>query len=331
MQLTLESYLQSQFPTSNWVPVFRNDINAASSVFFIGYSLSDLDISRVVYDRSLAEKTFIIVHPSTTEMEYKRIGKFGQVIKMDVSQLGEFIDKTEYVDSYGQNRPLLSFKEAVFPDDAIPSTQDRYVDLITKGSFRYSAYAYQMNYPESSYATPRRALDAAIDAITNKILVHSNIGNGKTTFLDELSLLYLKNNFRVFQFIRRNDSYASEIDYILSKRQDRICFIFDGVFSSKDLIRYTASRLSPTDRMIISCRTITYEIEREEISSLIGNDFLEIDLNRLSKDEVAHLERTFYEYGIWGSDARLTAARRRELIENECAGEIRSVVLRSFS
>ena len=60
--LTLPAYGSSPFPNSPWKTLFKHDLLAASAVFFVGYSLGDLDISRLLdeCDPSIKEKTFLL-------------------------------------------------------------------------------------------------------------------------------------------------------------------------------------------------------------------------------------------------------------------------------
>lgn len=64
-KLTRTSYLTDAFSSNPWQHAFRSDVERAEAVFFIGYSLYDLDISRIIFaTEQLQAKTFFVV--STT-------------------------------------------------------------------------------------------------------------------------------------------------------------------------------------------------------------------------------------------------------------------------
>ena len=59
-KLTESSYLTASLIDSEWIMVFRNDLKLARAVFFVGYSLYDLDIKRILNESPHLRKTFFI-------------------------------------------------------------------------------------------------------------------------------------------------------------------------------------------------------------------------------------------------------------------------------
>lgn len=58
-KLTNTSYLTEQFRNSSWSEVFKRDIKSAHAIFFVGYSLYDIDIQEIIYaDKEMREKNF---------------------------------------------------------------------------------------------------------------------------------------------------------------------------------------------------------------------------------------------------------------------------------
>jgi len=327
--LTMSSYLRNPFPSSPWVPVFRNDLRFSQSIIFIGYSLSDLDVSRVVFDEALRQKTFIIVRPDTDELEIRRLGKFGTPVKMWVDEFADFISSTELIGGQKTEAPLIAFEHFQAPDLPKEATQDAYVDLLMRGVFDHSEYAFEQSNSSPTYATPRSELSLIRDDTKRRYLVHSNLGNGKTIFLDQAASVMAERGYTVYLFRRNTDTGTAEIDQIISS-DNRICLIFDNLNRCRDLVSYAAHRIGPTDAMIVSCRSITYEIEKKEISSSLQGEFVEVELNTLDRTEASHFNEVFTSFGIWGEDSYLRPEKRVEIIRVDCAGEIRSVVLRAF-
>lgn len=329
-QLSMTSYLRSEFPTSPWVPVFRNDLRFALAVFFIGYSLSDLDISRIVFDESIRRKTFIVVHPDTDPIELRRLAKFGTAVPMDIEEFARLVEATEIVGGESDaDMPLIAFTKFSAPALPIEASQDLYIDLLTRGTFDQAAYADQQAKGGATYATPRAQISLIKASDRRRYLVHSNLGNGKTVFLDQASSAMVERGFQVYNYTRAADTGPQEIDQIFAS-VDKVCLIFDNLNRARDLIAYAAAKVGNDDAIIVSCRSITYEIEKQDIANTLQNDFVEIDLNEIDKTEAAHLDSVFTSYGIWGADISLRPEKRVDILRSECAGEIRSVVLRSF-
>lgn len=76
--LTDVQYAADLLNRSNWPERFRADASYADSIFFFGYSLRDIDISRLLYqDPALRDKTFFVVGASPdddTRIILKRYG-----------------------------------------------------------------------------------------------------------------------------------------------------------------------------------------------------------------------------------------------------------------
>lgn len=69
-KLTNASYLTESFLASNWAFMFRRAVETARAVFFVGYSMYDLDIRRIMYQNTISkEKTFFIEKPGLSEEE----------------------------------------------------------------------------------------------------------------------------------------------------------------------------------------------------------------------------------------------------------------------
>jgi hypothetical protein len=60
-KLTNQSYLTTTFLQSPWCFQFRSDLRLAQAIFFLGYSLYDLDIQKVLFEEEVKDKCFFIV------------------------------------------------------------------------------------------------------------------------------------------------------------------------------------------------------------------------------------------------------------------------------
>ncbi|MBK8908541.1 MAG: SIR2 family protein [Rhodospirillales bacterium] len=87
-KLTNTSYLSFLFGESTWGRLFRQDLQAARSIFFVGYSLYDLDISRVLYeDHSIHQKCFFVTRPNPDEMDLYTLQRFGSIVDIGAEAL----------------------------------------------------------------------------------------------------------------------------------------------------------------------------------------------------------------------------------------------------
>ena len=90
IRLTHSSYSADTFANSFWSRQFRQDLNNAKSVFFVGYSLADIDVARILYSSpDLVERTFFVVGPHEDEIVVFPLTNYGSVHRIGVKALAE--------------------------------------------------------------------------------------------------------------------------------------------------------------------------------------------------------------------------------------------------
>jgi hypothetical protein len=78
--LSETAILTNRFAESQWAALLRSDMDAARAVVFAGYSVADLDITRIlVAAESLQRKCVFIVGPNPGLASRTTIGKFGRI------------------------------------------------------------------------------------------------------------------------------------------------------------------------------------------------------------------------------------------------------------
>jgi hypothetical protein len=300
LQLSISSYNNSKFSSSPWSPTLRQDFQFAKAIFFIGYSIKDIEIARLIGDPDLTHsKVFIITAPNIKKIERSYLDRFGTVLDIGIEGLASQLEKIEISAVDHAPLTLTSFDKFEIPSTPRKATQDEYVSLLTKGTFHPELFS-QTTDLNSPYATPRTAVKSlrARDE-TRRVLIHSGLGNGKSVLVQELMQDFASRGMNVYNFIRPGANISSEIDEIL-KNDGRKCFIFDDFFRSRDIVRYINTHATNTDVIICTCKTLQRELDNSEIISSIGNDYIEYDLNHLSQNEISHAVDAFNAYGLWG-------------------------------
>lgn len=329
-QLSAASYYASKFPSSAWAPTMRNDFNFSRAIFFIGYSLSDFDIARLIFDDAdLRQKTFMVCKPGVTEVEKRRLAKFGNVLPVGIEEFARALANVDPSTLIQSTPSFVSFREIIPPTQPKVPSQDDYVDLLTTGRFGSDVYAFAQS-GGAKYATPRRALaDLRMNEAARRIVVHAGLGNGKSLFLQQAAQDYIARGFRVFEFVRRTEMFSSEIASIV-KGGERVCLMFDNLFVYRDIISFAHSHLTRDDIIVATCRTLQYELNNGEVESILGKDFLEIDLNVLTFQELEYTSQAFTSYGLWGRENYLPENKKNHYLAEKCDSEIRSIVLFAF-
>jgi hypothetical protein len=92
IKLTHSSYSADAFSNSKWSQQLRQDFNNSKAVFFVGYSMSDIDIARVLYSSpDLFARTFFIVAPAEDAILVSPLDDYGHVHKIGVEDFAQKI------------------------------------------------------------------------------------------------------------------------------------------------------------------------------------------------------------------------------------------------
>ena len=82
LKLTETSYITASIADTSWAMLFRQDLKLARAVFFVGYSLYDLDIKRIINESvSMKDKSFFYLGQSPPEASRRRASRFGTIIQ----------------------------------------------------------------------------------------------------------------------------------------------------------------------------------------------------------------------------------------------------------
>lgn len=337
-KLTDSSYLTSEFLQSEWLTLFRNDLADADAVFFVGFSgKTDLDIKRVLFEtESLKQKTFFITQNNESKATVKRLKQFGCVCNIGRDGFAEKIrlQKNSYVPPVMKlERPFLSFKKADFPSSRKELHDEDINKLFLYGEVDSKILYYSVFEPEQYlYYVKRDKLDATISEITNgrkHILIHSDAGNGKTLFLDGLSMQLIKKGYDVYNFCKYSVRMNEEVERICSIKSHKVVIIIEDYASNSDVL--DAIKLYSTDQIIVfSERSVRNDMKYQSLITSFGDDFYSVDLNYLSNVEVGVLVDIFNHYGLWQEFSTFREDKKRDFFKTKCGNSFRGILLALF-
>ena len=98
-KLTHSSYLTSdEFRNSNWSYIFKKDLETCSSIVFIGYSLYDIEIEKILYNNPSFKNKVIFIQKEvddsidTTREDYS-FNKYGKLYRIGLSGFCSLIER----------------------------------------------------------------------------------------------------------------------------------------------------------------------------------------------------------------------------------------------
>ncbi|WP_343632467.1 SIR2 family protein [Fluviicola sp.] len=334
-KLTNTSYLTTDFINSQWVDLFRSDIQTCDEIIFIGFSTtSDLDISRIIAEKitSIKEKCLFIVGPQESSLNIKRLEKFGEVYKIGLNGFVNEIKEKQKTFTPPEEITYIfkSFKQFSLSDELHSLKDDDFYELMLKGNLN-STLAHQslIDFNKYPYILKREEVDTFFEKVNGgqlNFVVHSNLGNGKTCYLHCVALTALHQRYNVFKFEQYFDITNAEVERICNLKGKNL-IIIDGYSNDLDLIETVERFRKSNTILLIAERSIVNDTIYDALEEKIGNNYTSFNLNHLHNSEVLEFSKLLTSYGLWGKDAGLSLESKRRRINDDFHATIRLTLL----
>ncbi len=331
--LTNQQYASDLLESSGWLEIFRNDASYADAIFFFGYSMLDLDIARLMYaNPSLAAKTFIIVGDQPSRATEIRVRGYGNIVKQTVEDsAGAFPSASDPAaiksSTYPVNFAVISIAAA-----AQKPSRENIVNFLIKGDFDSGYAARDLNNAFGDYFISRSCVNVRANefgARPERLLIHSNLGAGKSCALFELTHLVKTAGWQAFVYTGGLEGLGLDIDFFASmdtQSQVKTLIFFENCFAHTNLIKDFLTRF-PLISVVLTTRSAVLQTRVGEIEEAFGEDFEIIDLNELTEDEAADFDKLLYENGLWGDKQGLSQEKRLGYISNRARSDLPTLLV----
>lgn len=322
-KLTNTSYLTRDFVDSRWAFLFREDIRLAKAVFFLGYSMYDMDIQRILYtDNSLSEKCFIVMK-SVSETDRFSLSPFGEILEISTSDFLSMVEnKRQNYIPQDKELSFLSFEEQSSIDESKTLTDNDVFDLFMTGNFdRYFISSSMGGHNAPLYYVERSETNSILDIIAHhyrkNILLYSELGNGKTLILAGVALKAINNGVRVFFLKETRENTMQEIDAIC-QLEGRKLVVIENYPRHIDLIKYFSTKRDDSVSLVVSARTSDNDTQLQLLDDALGGaEIEEFDVNQLKDSEVECFVDMLDHYGLWKQHAHLGRQAKTNQIINK--------------
>lgn len=338
-KLTNVSYLTTQFRESSWSEVFIRHIQSAHAIFFVGYSLYDLDIQEILYkEPAIKGKTFFIQRESMTEedLKFSDLNDFGLICPIGVEGFAkDLFNASKEAPKENSTLVLCDFEELScdFSLNKKARATDVF-DLLLRGQVNKDLLLSQAsNSGEIGYCIQRDNLG---DMVESKIsenknyVVTGDIGNGKTTILLLLCGEYLKRGYRIF--FLRDEAYDcyDEVEEIL-RQSDPVVLVFDTYARKMDLLAHANLKRRSDTIFMLAARTSLHRTYEEDLYfksvRIDAAETCEINCNKLTSQELSRISEYFSYYGIWGEKTPMHEEKKIRYLQHKCQSEMHAVLL----
>lgn len=333
LKLTETSYLTEAISESPWAVLFREDLRLAQAVFFIGYSLYDLDIKRILFEfPTLKDKCFFVLGSDPDANLLRRVSRFGTHVPLYAEGFAKELEaaKKTYVPAVPTVITGVAIKETVAPVTRKPITDQDFVNLMLFGT-RSDGHITESYALPKLYFLERPAVKHAFELIDKGhrlLAVVSNLGNGKSLFLDGLRIRATEKGYRVFDAQERTSNISQEL-LSLAKLPGKLILTIEEYQGWLDDIRLFRLNSSQQAVIIVSARNSIHDVLVDDLVSKAGVDEIpEIQLDSLSDDDAEWVIDAFNEYGMWGDWHKKSRAQKRRFVINVCRRQMHAILLK---
>jgi hypothetical protein len=329
IKLTETSYLTASVAASPWAIQFRQDLETARTVFFVGYSLSDLDIKRVLFEsETLKAKCFFALGKKANIATRRHASRFGDVLDMGLGEFGTEAERksSTYVPAEDIGLVGHCFERLARP--APGKFTDRYVfDLLLYGQIK-PEFVWEALHNGPPYYRHRHTCDLVLTYLERggKVaVVHSELGNGKSLVLEGLKYLLLDRHEDVYSLGARSNGIIAEMDQVFRSSPRPFIFIEDYP-DSLELIRYFNSNAPSRAALILSARNSVHDVMVDALSEILPKESIaEFSADRLTNEDITWLVEYFDEYGLWGEHAARSRKQKHDILRLSCRSEFHTI------
>jgi hypothetical protein len=328
IRLTRASYLTESFLSSNWLAQFRRDVSLASAILVVGYSVSDIDLARILYaDPTIRQRLFFLDAVDLDPILRRELEQFGTVL--DVG-LDAFVNQSrEVAVTPRQQQPLHSFSEYSRVTPAEAATGDDVTKLLLYGDYNPAIQVGSV-VEDKLYAIERSCVQAVLERLQSgarRFVLHSDLGNGKSIAIDQLRDALVRRSFRIFS-LTQYDEYVEDDLRVMANAESLVIIVEDLFRNTRAIEKIVAA--FPDAPIILSTRSAIFELQSDRLTTLLGPSYLLFDLNSLDGFEISQLIQLFETNGLWADLASRRPADKLDFVQRTCGRQLRTVLIRLF-
>lgn len=333
-KLSNSSYVApDSFVTSLWLYPFRQDLERAAAIVFVGYSLYDIEVQKLLFENpEFREKTFFVTAPTIADKERFTLSKFGHVLpigaegfakKLD-EDLGAYVEAAEplYTTAFGRYKAATSLIEIRDADVERFLMHGELSDSqIDSANGRKDSPPLLVNRHEVG-EIQRFATDG------NNVVATSDFGNGKSVVGKVFASQMAAAGYEVYELLDLEDDYIGDYDKLRASPGVKFLLV-DSYTRCIDLLEHHASFGAENIRFVLLARASDHERVKDRLLSFEFS-YVEVNLDQLSTDEAEEFVDIVDNVGLWGERAALQRERKISLVMREGRGHISEVLLTIF-
>ena len=331
-RLTDTSYTATSLNESPWLVLFRQDLRFARAVFFVGYSLADLDVRRFLFESpDLRDKTFFVLGGSVNRITSRRAALFGTVLQHDTNDLAMMLRTKQ--SSYFPRDRSKHVGDAIHlfePSKKATSFSDKLIfDLFLDGNVK-SGYVWNSLQGGERYFLDRAVAERTLEHLKQPdsvFVIHSELGNGKTLLIEGLKCRAAAGGFDVYTIAERTASLFDELE-VVCRTSRKTLLIIDDYAKWLDAVKYLGMHRSTQVSLLLAARTSIHDVLIDNLIDVFGHHNIpELALDHMTYDDLQWIVECFDEYGLWGQRASWPRQHKISHLQYQCRSQFNQVLL----
>ena len=336
-KLTRSSYFShDSFVNSPWYYYFKKDLEQCSAIIFIGYSLYDIDIEKLLFlSPTFQKKTYFIIGKEPTKKEFYILSKYGYVFPIGIDGFSEKIEKRDLSDETKDNKEfwLDCFQKYQLSDLDKSISDSDIMDFILYGNLDKK---YIDNAISSHQLKPFLIVRECIDEVekilnqNNFLAISGDFGNGKTILLYELMSHFSMLGKQVFHLQNPDGDFIQDVEKIHNLSRESL-LVVDDYSLNLDILIHLSKFNSGKIKVIFADRTHNHDrLRRKLLAENIKSIELSIDI--LQRKEIEHFVSIIDNLGFWGKKAaHLSFERKVNIIATTDRKQISHTLINLFN
>lgn len=334
-KLSTSSYISpDSFTKSDWHYYFRKDLERCSAIVFVGYSMYDIEIQKILFENSdFKDKTYFVTREKPNPKTSFTLSKFGNIVPIGVEGFAKLLgENSESIAGYDSEYHLQSLAAYELSHENV-DIRDADVEAMIMFGHINSASIDDAVLGEQVIPSlvVRDCLDLIKEFLVSgkNIVLYSDMGNGKSILSTQVHSYLTASSFECYYVNDIEGDYISDIDH-LSKIGKKVIVTLDGYERYLDLLKHFSFSLPDNINVIATSRTAEHERLRPHLKE-IKFEYNEICLDELNEDEIIDLVDIIDNLGMWGDKAGFSNQQKVKFIKNKNNSQLSLALLNLFN
>lgn len=322
-KLTDTSYLTDTFRGSLWGDFFRTQLRHAQAIFFLGTSLGDIDITRILYEeRAIKDKCFLITNPQPSKVDQLILAKYGTVLPWGMEKFSRILDEKKRSWNPARYEPVrIAFEEIKKPNDIrITKDQDAFNLFlrgeVDRGLVYKSLLEPGQNPPYYVLRSNLAIISKYAEQKKKTFLITSSLGNGKTLLCLGIAHKALLEGYKVFWLKPEYDDYHINRDITsLCRDKEPIVVVVENYYRYLKNLHYLRANRTSKVILILTARTDINDHYYDRLLDALDQKPVLLDVDQIDDSAADQIISILDHFSFWGKHAAKSFSEKKRVLD----------------